>query len=109
MFGRKWRLHLRNERIRFRRVALARNHDLPRPAQARSSATSICGIALGKWPIWERESVDGFLRPLKPLVLVPDLRQPQKIQRRDGAGRRFRAVVVLLQPQENARLVARCR
>ena len=49
-----------------------------------------------------RKCVDCFLRSIFQLFVIAELRQPQKIQRRDRAGRRLRAVVVVLHPNEHA-------
>src|SRR5207248_10762990 len=52
------------------------------------------------------ESVDRFLGALAPALFVAKLRQPKKIQGSDRTCSWFRAVVVFLQAQKNARVIS---
>src|SRR2546421_7949780 len=51
------------------------------------------------------KSLDRFFRPRISGCIIPDLGEPKKIQGRDRTGGWLRAVVVLLQPEQNARVV----
>src|ERR1700710_3005087 len=51
------------------------------------------------------KGLDRFFRAGEELSVIPDLREPKKIQGADRAGGRLGAVVVLFQTQQNAGIV----
>ena len=99
-------MHFFNHLFRFRRVHLPSNHDLSWLARAKIERNQHLRHRTCKMGKCWRKCIDCFLCSILQLFIIAELRQPQKIQRRDRARGRLGAVVVIFHPEKHAFIFA---
>ncbi len=99
-------MNLLQERAGSVGVTITRKHNLARRTQAQLERHEHLRHGAGEMTDLRRERVDRFLGAFVIACVVPDLGEPKKVQRGHGTGGRLRAVVVLFQTKQNARILS---
>src|SRR2546430_3216108 len=87
-------------------IHLPSNHDLPRLAQTAIGCDQKLRHSAREMRNRRRKCIERFLGAIFELLVVPKLRQPQKIKRSNRARSRFGAVVIVFHAQDDTLVFA---